>query len=180
MKRNFLMLLAAVTIISWQGKPAQSYAPLTDADRKNYIVSIDQQELRPPQMSNPGVATSRYYMNIDLKITNNSSDTLKYLSMWCSWSDILKTDNSKLHISGNYCSADHPEVKMILPYKTDTYKLFVVLKREAVVAGTPFKIGMSIYKFINKQQLKGFNSGNPSFKDNTANLIWSNTVQIPK
>ncbi|MDB5091292.1 MAG: hypothetical protein JWR09_5286 [Mucilaginibacter sp.] len=174
------MLLIAVTIISWQGKPAQSYAPLTDADRKNYVISIDQQELRPPQMSNPGVATTRYYMNVDLRITNNSNDTLKYLSMWCSWSDILKTDNPKLHISGNYCSSDHPEVKMVLPHRADTYKLFVVLKKEAVVAGTPFKVGMSIYKFKSRQQLKGFNSGNSSFKDNTDNLIWSNTVQIPK
>ncbi|MDP9080887.1 MAG: hypothetical protein M3O71_26000 [Bacteroidota bacterium] len=180
MKISLLSTLIAILLISWQTKPTQSYAPLTDIDRKNYVLSVDQQEISKPMEFDKGVASSRYGSAFTLKLTNNSNDTLKYIEMWCAWSDILKIDNVKVHLNGNYCSSDHAEMRFVAPHQTTTFLLRITLKKEAVSSNVPFKAGMYIYKYINKQQLKNFKPSDPALKSNTANLIWSDTMIMPK
>jgi hypothetical protein len=158
---------------------AQSYAPLTDADRKNYVLSVDQQKITKPETTKSKVYLNEMFSTIVVKLSNNSSDSLKYVTMSCSWMDNFITDNLKFAIKVCDCDSNFPDVKIILPHKTAFFTIRILYKNRLTTGDNHFKIGMLVVKDIKKNQPIDFISDYFSEKNYAANMIWSNTVKIP-
>lgn len=71
--------------------------PLTASDRKNYVITIDQNKVWTLKYSLP---KNNYYgkvvLFVPMKFTNNSNDTLKYMTMSCSWEEFYLTDRKEI------------------------------------------------------------------------------------
>ncbi len=173
----------AVYIKSFKQKTTQQFTgTLTSEDRKNYIVTISQEEIGKPvsASTDPSFPSNMVYLSCRLKVSNNSNDTLKYLNKSCAWYDILKTDDVKLRIWKNSCSSDVTKVEFIAPHRYTWFSITMVYNKNKVAANTPFKLGIGIFKFVNKQQLLTFDASKKFTETDTNNLIWSNTVVIPR
>ncbi|WDF76562.1 hypothetical protein PQ469_21990 [Mucilaginibacter sp. KACC 22773] len=122
----------------------QTNSALTADDRKNYVVTITQDQMKKPvsASNDPAFPTKVVYLDCVLKVTNNSNDTLKYLNKSCAWADILKTDNIKMHIWKNSCSLDVTNVKIVAPHKSTTYAITVVYNKTKMSSNTPFNVGV--------------------------------------
>jgi hypothetical protein len=130
--------------------------------------------------TDPAFPTKVVYLDCVLKVTNNSNDTLKYLNKSCAWADILKTDNIKMRIWKNSCSLDVTNVEIVAPHKSTTYAITVVYNKTKMSSNTPFNAGVGFFKFVNKQQLATFDATKKFAETGENNLIWSNTVVIPR
>jgi hypothetical protein len=193
LKKFAFLLLFAIVFTSWltgtayttSHKPKtkqQTNGVLTADDRKNYVVTIAQDQMKKPvsASNDPAFPTKIVYLDCVLKVTNNSNDTLKYLNKSCAWADILKTDNIKMRIWKNGCSSDGTIVSFVPPHKSTTYAITLVYNKTKMSANTPFKVGVGFFKFVNKQQLTTFDATKKFAETGENNLIWSNTVVIPR
>jgi hypothetical protein len=192
LKKIASLLLFAIVFTSWltgaaytkAHKPKtkkQTNGALTADDRKNYVITIAQDQMKKPvsASNDPAFPTKVVYLDCVLKVTNNSNDTLKYLNKSCAWADILKTDNIKMRIWKNSCSSDATNVKIVAPHKSTTYAITLVYNKTKITANTPFKVGVGFFKFVNKQQLATFDATKKFAETGENNLIWSNTVVVP-
>jgi hypothetical protein len=173
----------SVDIKSFKQKtPQQLNGALTSEDRKNFIVTISKEDIGKPASasSDPSFPSNMVYLSCRLKVSNNSNDTLKYLNKSCAWYDILKTDNVKLRIWKNSCTNDITKVELVAPHRYTWFNLTLVYNKNKVSANSPFKLGIGIFKFVNKQQLLTFDVSKKLAETDTTNLIWSNTVVIPR
>ena len=111
---------------------------------------------------------------IPVKLTNNSSDTLKYIGMSCSWWDIYQTDNPQVSIlePNIECYKNGLTVLEIAPNHSVVVNIPVGYEDEQT-KGNHFKIGMILEKYIENKQIVELN------KFDTNNIIWSNEVTIP-
>jgi hypothetical protein len=90
-----------------------TYCKLTAQQRKNYILSIDQQKITKPSDTS---TNSRKYsiIYVPLRLSNHSKETLRYFTMTCSWYDDYQTNNSKVRIfTGDGCDSNSPIVSTI-------------------------------------------------------------------
>ncbi|MDP9080888.1 MAG: hypothetical protein M3O71_26005 [Bacteroidota bacterium] len=180
MKVFFSVLLIAISTISWQTKRSQFYAPLTNADRKKYVLSVDQQKITKPETTKSKVYLNEMFSTIVVKLSNNSSDSLKYVTMSCSWMDNFITNNLKFAIGVCDCDSNFPDVKIIPPHKTAFFTIRILYKKRLATRDNHFKIGMLIVKDLKENQPIDFISEYFSQKKYMANMIWSNPVKIPQ
>jgi hypothetical protein len=164
-------------------KKPLSYYQLTEKDKKNYVLSIDQKEIRTPV--DITIRKKRYqYTSLPVKFTNYSADTLKYINMDCSWTDIYFTNNKAVQFEKQLCFKNEPHVITVLPGQTVIINFPVIMRPEERNSDQKFRIGMSVQKAI-KRQVHSIDDV-PDFpfdyflRPETANLIWSNEVEIKK
>lgn len=178
MKKMFLVLLIAISAISWQISLAQSFEPLTVADHKNYIINIDQKCM---SRSTPAMASAyphKIFSKVVVKLSDNSNDTLRYLTMSCSWGDNFRTDNKNFAIVSWPCDSNFPIDRTVPPHKNELFTMYIAYSKTLKIDNAGFKIGMMIIKY--KRPFLDFLPYNKRVKYYATNTIWSNTVQIPK
>lgn len=159
-------------------EPVPIYYHLTNQDRKNYILSIDQHKITKRD-------TPLYYQNkekqtlllIPLKFTNNSKDTLKYISMSCSWLEFYQVNFKGMAVWGDGCDKNIPSIIKVAPHTSRMMRIPVFYKREAIAKNSKFKIGMSLQKRISREQPD--DAYTYLLRPETSNLIWSNEVKVP-
>ncbi len=82
-------------------------------------------------------------MTLGVKLTNNTSDSLKYVSWDCSWQNSYLIDNDKWRIMGGWdCFKNGQRIFSIPPYQSETKileleKLYVISKSKT----SEFRIG---------------------------------------
>jgi len=149
---------------------------LTAQDRREYLLKIDQQKMRKPRDTVFFIKTKRKFFNVPVILINFSNDTLKYLTMSCSWEDFFSINNKKLTFWGWPCDSNFPKDKVLLPHKSVIYNIPVILTN-SYVKGDKFRIGMKLF-IIDKRNERYIFDFSPNF-DRTINLIWSNEVEVP-
>jgi hypothetical protein len=149
---------------------------LTVQDRKRYLLKIDQQKIRKPRDTVFFIKTKRKFFNVPVILVNFSNDTLKYLTMSCSWEDFFSINDKKLTFWGWPCDSNFPKDKVLLPHKSATYNIPVILTN-SYVKGDKFRIGMNLF-IVDKRNERYIFDFSPNF-DRTINLIWSNEVEVP-
>ena len=159
----------------------QGFSALTTNDRNNYILNVDQIS-GPHGLGTRDYPSNQLHIDLILRLNNNSNDTLKYLMNYVSWSDIFKVNNSLLNIYKVYVGTNPnpPVINILPPHKSKTFNIPINYNKTKISSGLPFKVGMEIFKFTNKRQLVSFNIAKNLRITDTANLIWSNTILIPK
>ena len=105
MKKYLILIVLSITSmicyaqnsrssVKYKKKSNSTIKPLTENDRKNYVLGIDQNKLSKIKYTSLS-DYSNYkgaILFIPVVLTNYSNDTLKYLSMTCSWEEFYVTD----------------------------------------------------------------------------------------
>jgi hypothetical protein len=63
------------------------------------------------------------YLIATVKLTNNTADTLKYLSMTCSYEEFYLLKSKTLRLAGYECDKNVPKTVTIPPHKSDSVGL---------------------------------------------------------
>jgi hypothetical protein len=159
-------------------KPLPVYHPLTDQDRKNFVLTIDQHKIK--NIRDTLVYGKKLgFIKCPLKLTNKSNDTLKYINMTCSWEEVYQIDkNNVMGIWAKACDSNFPTIITIPPQKALVINVPVII-HGSLGKNRAFKIGMSLQEFISREQLFDFDAQAYLLRPETKNLIWSNEVKVP-
>lgn len=152
---------------------------LTPKNRKDYILTIDQQRISPIKDTLDYTIKKGYhkqsYVNVPMLLENRSADTLKYFIMTCSEWDVFRVNNMRLSYFDTICESNFPEVRKIAPKQSESFNIPLKVSRREGGTRT-FKIGMSLQLYIVGEYLDPYkNMTDP----NAPNTIWSNQVNIP-
>ena len=141
-----------------------------------FCTSFQSKQTDTPKLSLNAFISGRDGNNMSLKVTltNNTPDTVKYVTWDCSWQESYSIDNDKWKIYVELCFKNGHTTISIPPYKSETK----TLELERVIGYTKskslnFKIG---FHFVPPQaQLKNIPIKLEKLKPNDL-TIWSNTL----
>lgn len=187
MKRYLLIIVFVNLSVFCHAQDSLNYMrtskvkPLTALDRKNYVLTINQNKLAKLKYTPPN-GKNNYYRKtvlfVPVKLTNNSNDTLKYLSMTCSWEEFYLVD--KREIAGipiEECIKNIPCTIMLPPHKSFIIRIPVI----KIQRGKKFRIGMTLIKLFKETNLLDlFSIDRSSLSKNVNYIIWSNAVELPQ
>jgi hypothetical protein len=178
MKKILLLLILSVAIKTFCSAQNKVHL-LTAAEKRNYVLSIDQTKIANSSeegLNYPPYDCKKYrYMSIPLKLTNNSNDTLKYITMSCSWQDIYGTNSKNIEVLMSACDKNVLTKKMLRPHKSMITYIPIRIIKMARWSNTNFKVSMNVCRDM------GQNSFGIEMLDLSvvANNIWSNEVKLP-
>jgi hypothetical protein len=108
-------------------------------------------------------------------IRNNSADTMKIVSMICSWGDAYSFDNPTIQKEVSYCYGNGPVLISVPPQQsTDTYLRVLVSKKVNEWRGIKFRLG---YNLVLRDTSKEIFSQVSQIND-MKNVIWSDTIRL--
>jgi hypothetical protein len=134
------------------------------ADTSKYVLTIKQGKYEK-------VGTQTFLL-VPTTLTNNSPDTLKYLSTTCSWREFYRVDNDKISIKRVDCKKNKPIMLTLAPYKSVDTEIELVIAQ--TISKVKFKIGMNLLKIENENNLLDVFRE----KQKTKNIIWSNAIEM--
>ncbi|HTI61180.1 hypothetical protein [Mucilaginibacter sp.] len=182
MKSFFVIALLLVNPFAFCQLPAQKTKfTLTDQDKKNFVLRVDQNKVTKSRDTTVFWGDKKCsYVVAQVKLSNLSGDTLKYLNMTCSTYDIFTSSNKTIFIGQWPCESNFPVVYKIAPHKSYIFKFPLFL------SGKPhdndkIKIGIYLCKYSKTKDNETFAYylfKHPHLPENI--LIWSNEVTIPK
>lgn len=158
-------------------RPVPPYHALTAEDRTRYVLSIDQDAIKKP--NDTTIFGKRYKVtHVPVKLTNSSGDTLKYLSIDCSWLDIYLTDNRDIEFAKQICYKNGTFVEVVLPHHIKIVYIPILLSSNTMNQNSKFRTGMSLQKFNEKSRYFDFDIFAYLLRPETRDIIWSNEVVI--
>ena len=179
----FALLLASMFSGVAQIMRIPKYKPvanpkLTAADREKFILSVDQIKIRPYDSVYTDYKSKQnkngHYLSIPVKLTNTSVDTLKYMTMSCSWFEFYCTDNNDINPVVWGCDKNVPHLLLLAPHQSNTIQVAFYIS-ENRGKENDLRIGM-ILKIVKSNS--DFFSFNQTRKDKQ-DVIWSNPITIP-
>ncbi|MCD4793047.1 MAG: hypothetical protein K8R54_07445 [Bacteroidales bacterium] len=147
-----LTILFAVTI---------TFSTFGQMDNSKYILTIKQGKYEK--------INNQTYLLVPTTLTNNTDDTLKYLSMSCSWREFYYVNNDKMSVEQVICTKNGQIMLTLLPHKSVNKEIKLVIE-QTTDTKLKFKIGFSLIKVKNNLPYE-FNE-----QEKMKNIIWSNAV----
>ncbi|QEC78057.1 hypothetical protein [Mucilaginibacter ginsenosidivorax] len=171
--RSILTKLTAADSLRWNSSIA--YFTASPPAVEGFILSVDQTKV--DVLHGPLYDGAReYYVQVPVKLTNTSDDTLRYLSMSCSWWDIYRTDHQKIKIfSPNSCYKNSPITCIVPPHQFVIRNIIVLVPKE--MASVIFKIGMTVQRKFDNGLLKD-RFLLSSIAPTDQHVIWSDYVLV--
>ena len=152
MKKLLTILVVATIAISTLGQ----------VDTSKYVLTIKQGKYEK--------VNNQTYLLVPTTLTNNTNDTLKYLSMSCSWQEFYYVDNDKMSVEQIICTKNGQIMLTLLPHKSVEKEIKLVIEQTISTSKLKFKIGFSLLKVKNNLPYD-FNE-----QEKKKNIIWSNTI----
>ncbi len=118
------------------------------------------------------------FLVVPTTLTNNTDDTLKYLSMSCSWLQFYCLNSNKMNFNTWLCSKNIPIMLTLAPHKCIDTEIKLVA-RQAITTSDKIsiQIGMYLVKVENEHNL--FNLYNTFLENELKNgIIWSNIIEM--
>ena len=106
-------------------------------------------------------------------LTNNSTDTLKYFSMSCSWQEFYSVSTEKLKIQQALCGKNVPVIIEIPPKQSETVTLDLILDPLSDAPEINLRIGFNLMKASASQNRFDYDYEKQKLK---GNIIWSNRI----
>lgn len=78
---------------------------------------------------------------IEVRLWNRSKDTLKYLSMSCSWQEFYLTNHKDVNIRVDECDKNVPRILTLKPNESRTVEIEIVATKDIL---DEFKVGIHI------------------------------------
>ena len=155
MKKLLTILIAATITVAAFGQ----------ADTSKYALTIKQGKYKKTD--------TQTYLMVPTTLTNNTNDTLKYLSMSCSWQEFYYVDNDKMSVDQVTCSGNDMIILTLAPHKSVGNEVKLVVGQITDTSKIKFKIGINLLKATKNEnnvwnEYKG--------QQETKNIIWSNTI----
>ena len=108
-------------------------------------------------------------------LTNNSPDTMAYLSMTCSWQWGYTTDSKYLSIEENICFSNGPMTIYLAPHKTSVnYLTLIAHKPINELRDAKFRMGFNLVQADSAKDGEDAVRRIPDMK----NVLWSDTIAI--
>ncbi|WP_413666301.1 hypothetical protein ACEN9X_17210 [Mucilaginibacter sp. Mucisp86] len=164
------------------------FLKLSVSDREMLIISVDQNsvnQMKDTVCYSDGKLHRCLYAVIPVILSNQSYDTLKYINMTCSWLDIFKTDAGNVKFLPTSlmeeCWKNNPAVYAVAPHQQKVFYIpagfLTDTGKGELFTSKTFKIGMSLYKYIEGSQLPVDIRG-LALRRETDNIIWSNEIAV--
>ena len=151
-----------------------SLAPKRIDDK--YALNIDQSTISPLK-DTLLYGEKVHLMRFVLRLTNNTNDTLKYMSMSCEWWAIYRISDNHIGMFESECEKNIPVIIRLPPHQTGKINFPLRIAEKTNAHGQKFRIGMNLVMYRNSRQI-----WKSSIVDELRlrnNLIWSNEVMIP-
>ena len=115
------------------------------------------------------------FLLIKTTLTNKTPDTVKYVSMSCSWQDPYTTDTGELSILVSPCDRNVPKLIQIPPDKSEETILSLTSKKSIdQLQNIKFRIGFNLVTAKDQNEMFSKVSDLNKMK----NVIWSDTLQL--
>jgi hypothetical protein len=116
-------------------------------------------------------------ISIKTTLTNHMADTVKYVSMSCSWENAYTTDSRHFDVFGEACDRNFPTIAAIPPHGEEKRILRLLPKKDAVRTGTvKFRIG---FNWITDEKFSFNALPELSHRLNKMeNVLWSDTLEL--
>ncbi len=138
--------------------------PQNNGIKEDYVVSIKKGKLK--------TVDNEAFLEVPVSLTNNTKDTLYYLTMTCSWQDFYYIDNERLKGEEVPCDKNIFDLLKLAPGKTNTVALKLFYKNPTDSDPVTFKIGHNIVKVDDEfKRVKSYRELRKK-----KNIIWSNAV----
>jgi hypothetical protein len=139
----------------------------TDAKHKQLVFTA--------QVGNWSKENNINVLSVNTTLTNNSPDTISYITMSCSWQEIYTTDTRKLGVDQSACGKNIPKLIKIPPHQKEEARLLLWTKgTPGQVQGLKFRIGVNLV--IAKNYTEMFSKWEELGK--MKNVIWSDTLKV--
>ena len=171
--RAFLILIVLVAIF------CEACSHTSKQRRTGYLLSIDQDKIAEPRDSIIG-GKPYELLWVPVELSNFSNDTLKYMSMTCSWDVIFKINKETASIAGWGCDQNILTFSAIAPQKSFTYRIPILIQRNAFSNSYNLEIGMYVINYNGGKGFKDLENFLRSNKTSFKSLIWSNEITISK
>lgn len=165
----FLILIVAYNSI-YPARRLAEFTPINYKDNNDSLLHIDQAKI-PAWKDTIFDRDKCWITHCPLTFTNNSHDTLKYMTMDVSWWDSYTLDNEHFALAEDWWNVFKNEitVRVLLPYQSVTVPIAIITYKE-YYRGEKLRIAFSLQ------------SPSPyglMLKPKTTNMIWSNEVEMP-
>lgn len=147
---------------------------LTAMDRMHFVLRVNNDKIAIVNDKNGNYNGT---LSAQVTLTNYSPDTLKYMSMDCSWEDIYRSDNNGIVLYADHsrCFKNGPVEKIVPPWQSTTVTLHFIKSLKFSAANRLFRIGMRVQKAIKWQPFVALNL----IRGAPANTIWSDQIEWP-
>lgn len=115
---------------------------------------------------------SQIYYTVRTTLTNFSGDTLKYISMSCSWWDFYSVDNELLRVEPGLCDKNTYVFLKLAPGQSDKKELRLIVDKTANTSGTVFRMGFHMVAAQTFMDIYDFQS------QLSENIVWSNVISL--
>ena len=162
--------------------PTIDFNLLTDDDRRNYNLSIDQNKISALRdtLIYDYRQLKKLYKKVKFKtaivpvtLKNNSNQALAYYSMSCSWFEFYRTDTKEIHLNSWGCDSNIPVSINVPAHGTATQYLTILSSIGKPTDNREFRIGMNLNKY---DKYDPFSTDFDQFR--RYNVIWSNPVTL--
>jgi predicted nucleic-acid-binding Zn-ribbon protein len=153
--------------------PERNFYLLTNKDRALYKLQVDQNKILKARDTTLYQIGKCKFLNVPLKLYNNSNDTLKFMSMSCSWYEFYNTNSNKIAIPLWDCDKNIPDIIVVPPHSSFLRIIPLIYGENNIKVGAFFNLGMSLVK--NDPDIFDFDSSEYT----SFNIIWSNGITIP-
>ena len=136
------------------------------ADTSKYALTIKQSKYEK--------TGTKTYLVVHTTLKNNTKDTLRYLSMSCSWREFYHLSNDNLSFEPWVCTKNGPIILILAPNESVDTELKLVVEKTTDTPILKFKIGLNLVEVKNNIQ----EVYNEYRKKNTQNIIWSNSITL--
>jgi hypothetical protein len=112
---------------------------------------------------------------VTITLTNNTSDTISYVSMSCSWQNIYTIDTKYFSILSNECKNKKvPTCIKIPPHSKEEKNLLLHIVEKNKLQNAQFKVG---FHFI---EVKKYADVSTKLREllNEENILWSNALEL--
>lgn len=118
--------------------------------------------------------------SVEVTLTNNTADTLRYSTLSCSWQDTYTLDTELLRIQGASCDKNIPKLIAIPPRGKEEKVLILVTDSRAEKSSiVKFRVGFNWLTANNYQEaVKKIEQLQNTRPQNTENIVWSNPVEF--
>lgn len=113
----------------------------------------------------------------DIKVTvkNNTADTIKYITMSCSWDDMFQADTSLFEVQGVFnCDRNVVECGYIMPFDTMSRLLIISPRYHRIVRQADVKVGFNYLPYNGPESL--FDNQLHEVWRDKKNIFWSNPI----
>ena len=111
---------------------------------------------------------------IPTTLTNKTKDTLKYLSMSCSWQEFYSINSEKMQIVNSSCDKNISILLTLAPNQSTKVKV-KLYRPKSFASAIKFRLGFKLFKVSNTVRKLNFPS---SVKQKNKIVIWSDTISI--